>query len=137
VAFATLAALLVLTGWLLFPKYMAYRERVAIEPRIKEIRLKTHRMDVEELFGPHAPLVPRRPILPATIFAYCCERSAISGTVSSRRVGSQDRRILPAPYEPVFVKVVPAWKPPPRDYPPPNGMGSCDYGAILPCLRRK
>jgi hypothetical protein len=49
-----IAASLLFNGWLLFPKYMAYRERATIEPRIKEFRLAARRKDIDELFGPHA-----------------------------------------------------------------------------------
>src|SRR5436190_20466316 len=49
-----IAASLLFNGWLLFPKYMAYRERATIEPRIKEFRLAARRKDIDELFGPQA-----------------------------------------------------------------------------------
>jgi len=113
VAFAILCALLVLTGWLLFPRYMAYKERASIEPGIKEIRLATHRDDVEKVFGPHALWSSTtdaaghnmRVLLRAKRYQWYC-------VIERWKPSSMDPA---APYEPLFVRVY-RLQPPPRNY---------------------
>ena len=108
-----IAASLLFNGWVLFPKYMAYREREAIEPRIKEFRLAAQRNDIDELFGPHALWSSTtdasghhiRILLRPQRYQWYC-------VVESWEPRSEESD---GPYEPDSMKVY-RLKPPPRGY---------------------